>query len=577
MTPYTHPTAWAAIADHLHHLGTEVVFGLPGDDMALLGELERSDITVVLCRDQRNALFMATGYALASGRPGVCVIGKGPALTNALTGVLEARSAAAPLILIADGTRLDRLGTGAFQELDQLTAVRPYVKWAARVDHAERLPGTLEKAAALAVNGAPGPVYLELAEQIAAEPVTRSGPWRPAAPQRPAPDPDALAATAARIAAAERPLLLVGGGARHRNAGRRIERFAERIGAGLFSTASGRGTVAEDHPLHCGVSGLYTVAPMDALWREADLVIALGSRLEETATFGWPEDATQLPVIQAVLGEENLTMERPGDHVLGDAGRIVDGWAELLAGHRPADAWPARVRVARAALVQRAADRAEEAAKTVADGAVPVARVLAALDRAVPADRVLVQENGLQDMWSYFFPHWSLGSGGGSVVPSEQTPLGFGAAAAVGVRLAEPAGRPVVAVVGDGAFNLFRSELPTVADAGAAVLYVVLDNGGYGWLQSNLDRVSPAGSRFAFTRPRPTGTEGLTSAYGLGYRRVTDADELVGALADGWRQVAAGTTTVVEVATALADMPPGMTASAGDFPEREGPQPDGAP
>ncbi len=292
---------------------------------------------------------------------------------------------------------------------------------------------------------------------------------------------------------------------------------------------------------------------MDALWREADLVIALGSRLEETATFGWPEDAAQLLVIQAVLGEESLTMERPGAHVLGDAGRIVDGWAELLAGHRPAEAWPARVRAARAALVQRAADRAEEAAKTVADGAVPVARVLAALDRAVPADRVLVQENGLQDMWSYFFPHWSLGSGGGSVVPVSYTRIR------------------------DGAFNLFRSELPTVADAGAAVLYVVLDNGGYGWLQSNLDRVSGTHSRFAFTRPRPTGTEGLTSAYGLGYRRVTDADELAGALADGWRQVAAGTTTVVEVATALADTPPGMTASAGDFPEREGHQPDGAP
>ncbi|MFI0712825.1 thiamine pyrophosphate-binding protein [Streptomyces inhibens] len=569
MTTYTHPTAWAAIADHLHHLGSEVVFGLPGDDMALLGELERSDTTVVLCRDQRNAVFMATGYALAAGRPGVCVIGKGPALTNALTGVLEARSAAAPLILIADGTRLDRLGTGAFQELDQLTAIRPYVKWAARVDHADRLPGALEKAAALAVNGTPGPVYLELAEQIAAEPVTRTGPWRPAAPQRPAPDQDALAATAERIAAAERPLLLVGGGARHRNDGRRIEHFAEQLGAGIFSTASGRGTVAEDHPLYCGVSGLYTVAPMDALWREADLVIALGSRLEETATFGWPEDSAQLPVVQAVLGEESLVMERPGAYVLGDAGRIVDGWAGLLAGRRPPRDWPERVRTVRAALAGRAADRAEEAGKHAPEGAVPVARVLDALDRVVPADRVLVQENGLQDMWSYFFPHWSLGSEGGSVVPSEQTPLGFGAAAAVGVRLAEPAGRPVVAVVGDGAFNLFRGELPTVADAGAAVLYVVLDNGGYGWLQSNLDRVSGTGSRFAFTTSRPTGTEGLTSAYGLGYGRVTDADQLEPALTAAWRQVAAGTCAVVEVAVALADTPPGMSGSAGDFPERE--------
>ncbi|MFB6438301.1 thiamine pyrophosphate-binding protein [Streptomyces sp. NPDC056411] len=570
MTVASHPTAWAAVADHLRHLGTRAVFGLPGDDMALLGELERTDTRVVLCRDQRNALFMATGYALAAGRPGVCVIGKGPALTNALTGLLEARSAAAPLLLIADGTRLDRLGTGAFQELDQLTAVRPFVKWAVRVDHAERLPAALEKAAALAVNGTPGPVYLELAEQIAADPVPRTGPWRPVRAQRPGPDPDALAATADRIAAARRPLLLVGGGARHRNTGRRIERFAELLGAGLFTTASGRGTVAEDHPLYCGVSGLYTAAPMDALWREADLVIALGSRLEETATFGWPDETAELPVVQAVLGEESLVLERPGDHVLGDVGRTVDGWTGLLAGHRPGDGWPERVGAVRAALAQRAADRAEVAGKRVPEGAVPVSRVLTALDRVVPADRVLVQENGLQDMWSYFFPHTTLGAGAGSVVPSEQTPLGFGAAAAVGVRLAEPAGRPVVAVVGDGAFNLFRAELPTVADAGAAVLYLVLDNGGYGWLQSNLDRVCGPESRFAFTVPRPTGTEGLARAYGCDYRRVTAADELDAALSAAWQQVAGGTTAVVEIAVALPDTPPGMSGSAGDFPEREG-------
>ncbi|MFE7316685.1 thiamine pyrophosphate-binding protein [Streptomyces sp. NPDC057555] len=576
MTGHPYPTAWAAVADHLHHLGTRAVFGLPGDDMALLAALEPTDTRVVLCRDQRNAVFMATGYALATGRPGVCAVGKGPALTNALTGVLEARSAAAPLILIADGTRLDRLGTGAFQELDQLTAVRPYVKWAARADTPERLPALLEKAAAVAVNGTPGPVYLELAEQVVDAAVPRPGAWRPAAPQRPGPDPDALAATARRIAAARRPLLLVGGGARHRNADRRIERLAERLGAGVFSTASGRGVVAEDHPLYCGVSGLYAAPPADALWREADLVVAIGSRLEETATFGWPDGAAeQLPVVQAVLGEDGLALERPGAHVLGDAGRIVAGWRELLADHRAEGAWADRVRAVRAALEQRAADRAEQAAKAAPAGTVPVAGVLAALDRAVPAERVLVQENGLQDMWSYFFPHWTLGTGGGAVVPSEQTPLGFGAAAAAGVRLALPAGRPVVAFVGDGAFHLFRSELPSLADAGVAVLYVVLDNGGYGWLQANLDRVSGTGSRFAFTAARSTGTAGLAAAYGLGHRRVTDAAELDAALAAAWQEVAGGTTSVVEVAVALTDTPPGMAGAAGDFPEREGAEGDG--
>ncbi|KOG48525.1 acetolactate synthase large subunit [Streptomyces virginiae] len=573
MSGHTYPTAWHAVADHLRHLGAGAVFGLPGDDMDLLGALEGTDTRFVLCRDQRNALFMATGYALASGRPGIAAVGKGPALTNTLTGVLEAASAAAPVVLIAGGTALDRLGTGAFQELDQLTAVRPYVKWAARVDHADRLAGVLEKALTLAVNGTPGPVYVEIAEQIAGEPVTRTGPWRPAGPQRPTPDPEVLRTTADTIAAARRPLLLVGGGARHRNTGRVLEAFAERIGAGIFTTASGRGTVAEDHPLFCGVSGLYTVAPADRLWHESDLVIALGSRLEETATFGWPA-AAGLPVIQVVTGEESIVTDRPGAGVLGDVERTVAAWTALLAGHAPAADWTERVHEVRQAHAVRATERAAAADAAAAAGGpgaggVPVARVLSALDGAVPATRILVQENGLQDMWSYFYPHWSCGALGGSVVPSEQTPLGFGAAAAVGVALAEP-DRPVVAVVGDGAFNLFRSELPTVADAGAALLYVVLDNGGYGWLQTNLDRVSGTESRFAFTVDRPTGSEGLARAYGLGYWRVDNPDDLHGVLHTAWKHCAEhGTAGVVEVGVSLTDSPPGTSGSNGDFPLRE--------
>lgn len=562
-----HPSAWHAVADHLQHLGATTVFGLPGDDMDLLAALEGTHTTVVLCRDQRNAVFMATGHALATGRPAVCAVGKGPALTNTLTGLLEARSAAAPVVLVAGGTALERLGTGAFQELDQLGAVRPFVKWAERVDRADRLPAALEKATAMAVGGTPGPVYLEIAEHVAGEAVEQPGPWRPSAPQRTGADEDVLRATARLVGAARRPVLLVGGGARHRNTDRRIERFAELLGAAVFSTASGRGTVAEDHPLYCGVSGLYTVPPADRLWQETDLVVALGSRLEETATFGWP-DRTRLPVVQVVSAEDSVVTGHPGAHVLGDVGRTVADWTAALREHRPAEAWTDRVRSIRAEL-----DRIPGGRTDLPDGpgagehGVRVADVLAGIDRAVPADRVLVQENGLQDMWSYFFPYWSCGAAGGSVVPSEQTPLGFGAAAAVGVALAEP-GRPVVAVAGDGAFNLFRGELPTLADSGAAVLYVVLDNGGYGWLQANLDRVCGERSRFAFTGDRPTGTAALAGAYGIGHWRVDTPGTLDLALAEAWAHCASGRAAVVEVAVSLTDRPPGVAEPAGDFPTK---------
>ncbi|WP_031064204.1 thiamine pyrophosphate-binding protein [Streptomyces sp. NRRL WC-3742] len=561
--PY--PGAWFAVADHLAHLGVNTVFGLPGDDMDLLAALKDTDTTVVLCRDQRNALYMATGHALARGGPAVCVVGKGPALTNTLTGLLEARSAAAPVVLLAGGTALESLGTGAFQELDQLSAVRPFVKRAERVDRPEQLPAALERAVAAAVNGTPGPVYLEIAEQVGPQTVPRPAAWRDSRPQRLGPDEDVLRASAERIAAARRPLLLVGGGARHRNGDGAIERLAELLGAPVFVTASGRGTVSEDHPLYCGVAGLYAQEPVARLWHRADLVVALGSRLEETATFGWPERGA-LPVIQVVAGEDSVVTASPGLNVLGDVARTVAGWTAALAARPGARDWAELVREARTELFEAASKRAEEARLAVPEGAVTVAQVLEAVDRAVPEDRILVQENGLQDMWSYFYPHWTCRSAGGSIVPSEQTPLGFGAAAALGAALAAP-GRPVVALAGDGAFNIFRGELPTLVGVPAPVLYVVLDNGGYGWLQANLDRVCGPDPGFEFAVPgRATGTAGQARDLGLWYRRVERAEELGEALASAWAECTAGRSAVVEAAVSLSDRPPGVDEPDGDFP-----------
>src|SRR5688572_14632680 len=135
MSARTYPGCWHAVVDFLESAGADTVFGLPADDLALLAALEPSRLRMVLCRDQRNAAFMATGYALQSGQPGVCVIGKGPASTNVLTGVLEARCSAAPLVVLAAGTAVERRGSAAFQELDQMSFVAPLVKWAHRVDH----------------------------------------------------------------------------------------------------------------------------------------------------------------------------------------------------------------------------------------------------------------------------------------------------------------------------------------------------------------------------------------------------------------------------------------------------------
>ncbi|GAB1689007.1 thiamine pyrophosphate-binding protein [Krasilnikovia sp. M28-CT-15] len=556
-------SGWQAVVEGLHQLGVQTLFGLPSDDLHLLAALEERDMRMVLSRDQRNAMFMAIGHALAGGTTAVCVVGKGPAVTNTVTGLLEANAARVPVVLLATGTAAERRGTGAFQELDQLSIVRPLVKWCHRVDTPQRLGAALERAFFVAANGAPGPVYLELPEEIGGGPVPERE-WRRAPAHRPAPDPDAYAAALAAVRRADRPMLLIGGGARHRNTDRIIERLAERLGAPMITTASGRGVVDEDHPHFCGLAGLYAHPATTDLWARTDLVVALGSRLEETATFGWEHRCPAPPVVQINVAEADVVHDRPGPIVLADVRRTVSALLEGLGPAGPGTphvAGPASVRGA--ALAQHT-DRLTEAA---AGPHLRIVEILAAVQDLAP-DRILVQENGLQDMWSYFWPAYT---GGTFVAPSEQTSLGFGAAAAVGVSLAVPA-RTTVALVGDGAFNLFRSDLATAVEAGAGVLYVVLDNGGYGWLQQQLTQHSGGRSRFRFTRPRPVAgsTAGADGPAGEWTVRVADRDALRPALRQGLRWCRRGRPAVVVVDVRLDDVAPGLDELAGDFPAVQG-------
>ena len=542
--------SWCAAAAVLRAAGVEVVFGLPGDDMDALEAVAGAGIRFVLCRDQRNAVFMATGYALQSGSPGVALVGKGPAVTNAVTGVLEASSSAAPVVLLSAGTAVERRGGGAFQELDQLSVVAPLTRWAARVDHPDRLVPLLRRAMAVATHRH-GPVYVELPDHLlkAEIPVPAGGSID--VPSEVVIAPDSPATSALR--AARRPILLVGGGMRHRNADRLIETVAESFGAAVACTATGRGAVDESIPLFCGLSGLYTPDVAARLWTETDCVVALGSRLEETATFQWPAG---IPVVQVNTDVADLNTDFAGPRVLADARAVLSAWRNC---RTPDPEWVATVHSVHEELL---AERDTSLRELRNSPDLHVAEVLAALDEVVPSDRILVQENGLQDMWSYRFPLYACAGGAGSVVPSEQTSLGFGAAAAVGVRVAAPE-RPVVAFVGDGAFGLFGADLPTAVAEGG-ILYVVLRNGGYGWLQAQLDQRTEPPAGYAFVDAAAVTAQAPDLP---GLRQITTGKATLTAdVTEAWKFASAGQVVVLNVPVRLEDAMFGGEAAGGDFP-----------
>ncbi|KIF79602.1 acetolactate synthase large subunit [Streptomyces sp. 150FB] len=545
--------AWSAIVDLLVANGVDTCFGLPGDDLELLRALDAAGLDLVPCRDQRNAMYMATGYALQSGRLAVCALGKGPAVTHAATGLLEARESGAPVLVLAAGVPERRRGSGGFQELDQVAVTAPLVRWAHRVGHPDRVVPATVTALTRAVGPPSGPVYLEIPDDVRTAEILVTGP-RPTLPESLVLESVAVTPgpALAAIRAARRPVVLVGGGMRHRNDGGVIERFAERLGAALFTTASGRGAVDERHPLFCGVAGLYAAAPARELWSSCDLVVSLAGRLEETVAEGgtpWPPVA----VVQVNVDPGALSAEFAGPRVLGDARHAVLGWSRALdeggkAGHaEETEAWANKIAVARKAM------SVEVEAELVRAATLPgirIAELLAALDATAGEHHVLVQENGLQDMWSYCFP---FHAGGGSIVPSEQTPLGFGAAAAIGVKRAAP-GHEVTAFIGDGAFLAARADIAATAPAHGGVLYVVLCNGGYGWLDAQRARLGLDPERYPFTRP---GTPPpVVDGPDIHCRVLRDKAALTDELLAARRLCSQGYTAVLMVPVAPDDIPP---------------------
>ncbi|MFE3185903.1 thiamine pyrophosphate-binding protein [Streptomyces violascens] len=564
---------WKAVAALLEQEGVQAAFGLPADDLDLLEALDGTGIRFLLCRDQRNALFMATGYALQSGATGIAFTGKGPAVTNTLTGLLEAKYAAAPVVLLSAGTAVERRGAAAFQEVDQLSVVAPLVKWAARVDAPARLAPMLRRALLVAREGVPGPVYLELPDHLLTAGIPLSASSRGTAPAEGIADRLARpvhvrlaeeSAALRTLKGAERPVLLIGGGMRHHNGPRILEGLAERLGAAVFCTASGRGAFDETHPQFCGLAGLYLPDASKRLWERTDCLLTLGSRLEETATYGWPSGVGQeVPVVQVNVDAAEFHTDYAGPKVLADAAALLPGLLADGTG-RPSAAssdWTQDVRAVHEEL-HRA--HREELDRLTVEDELHIAEVLAALAEVLPDDLVLVQENGLQDMWSYQYPVHAGTPRSGSIVPSEQTSLGFGAAAAAGVKTASPQ-RPVVAFVGDGAFNLFAVDLPTLVEQQLGVLYVVLRNGGYGWLQSQLEQRKNPLSGFRFVDSGAIG-QSAPELPGLYQLTLGDKDSLRSDIEQAWKICRSGGPVVLNVPVRMADSLFGTAPAGGDFP-----------
>ena len=475
---------WDVIVDALRKEGVRFVFGLPGNPVVLYDSLyDEEGIQAILVRHETSGVFMAMAYAKLTRQPGVCFGSPGPGVANLIPGVLEAQSGCTPLIALGSSASSMLEGMGAFQETPQVDMFRPITKWSFRLPSADRAAWTMRRAFSLASNGKPGPVYVDVPFDVGTS-TTSEVQYVPSdRPIRVRPDPERVKEAADLLLASERPVIVAGGGAFASAASGELIALAELLGIPVLTTPCGRGVIPESHPLALGLVGLYRTRVGRRVYQEADLVLSLGSRNEEFQTAAWryfPEGAKfiQVDIDPSEMGRNWV----PDVAVVGDvklALRDLVAAVSQRARRRPLEEMP------RVKGIMEAKEAFEgEVEAECADASAPLKskRIVREANRVFGGGAVLVNENGSQDLWSYYFPYYKVLDIDGCVAPAEQTCMGFGVAGAIGAKLAAP-DRKVICTTGDGAFQMFMKELPTAVQYDAPVTWIVLNNFSLGWIK----------------------------------------------------------------------------------------------
>lgn len=535
------------VAEVLERHGVRYVFGQDSPEW-LYEAIDAERIRAITMRDERSAGFAADTVARLTGRPAVACGIHGPGALNLTTALFEARAACSPLVALVSGIETDVYGTGAFQEVDQVAVARPLVKWATRVERADRIEATVDHALRVSVSGRPGPVLVELPNDVLGQPQSASPTAAPAtgSPARPVAGGFGLADAAGLLADAARPVILAGGGARSATD---LVALAERLAAPVAVTAMGRGAFPETHALFAGVAGFMSDrddgsgAVANGVLARADVLLVLGSALDGVTT-----DGGRLPGPDTVIVRVDLDPEvfaRGTRHQLPIHGGVEGAIAGLLAAlDGPAHRAPAEDLAGAWAAVRAAQDR------RAADQASPIhpARLYQGLQRALAPDDVIVCDAAYSSVWalSYLrqgrhFERIAYGRAAGT--------LGFGLPGAIGAAAAFP-DRRVVALVGDGGLGFSWGELETLARERLRVVCVVLNNGCYAYqkLWHDLNDGTSRWLDFADVRH-----DRLAEAAGVAGLRVEAAGDLDAALG---KALALDGPCVVDVRIRPDELPP---------------------
>lgn len=510
--------------------GVKHIFGLCGDtSLPLYDAMYRLEhgMQHILTRDERSAAYMADGYARVSGRVGVCEGPSGGGATYILPGVVEANESSIALLCFTSDISVAARGRYALTELDQQALFKPLTKWNTMIDSGADIPRVLRRAFEQMTTGRSGAVHLGLPYDVQKQMVDETDIWGDASlgaypARRSCADAAAVAQSADLLAAAQRPLFIVGGGVLISGAEQELIACAERLGAAVATSVSGQGSIGDAHELALGVVGSNGgTLPTRAVVQAADLIVFVCCRAGSVTTERWrcpaPGKAKviQLDVDAAVIGA-NYPVEVG---LVGDAKLTLAALRDALeaAGCRRR-AW-GRDAVAAAKLEKFSAFHALAAA-----GERPIRpeRVVAELNRVLPDDAVVVADPGTP--CPYFSAYYRNDLAGRHFISNRaHGALGYSMAAAAGAYFGRPQAK-IVAVMGDGSFGFTVGELETVCRLRIPLAMIVISNASYGWIKAG--QKAGFGERYFSVDFARTDHAAVASAFGIRSYRVDDPAKL---------------------------------------------------
>jgi len=456
----------------LENEGVEYIFGVPGEEnLDFLESLRTSKIKLVLTRHEQGAAFMAATYGRMTGKVGVCLSTLGPGATNFVTGAAYAHLGAFPMMMITGQKPIKKSKQGRFQIIDVVSTFKPITKFSKQIVNGHTIPSLVREAFRLAVEERPGPVLLELPEDIAAEDVENPYIIPPQVPLRPAANQDAIFEAAAMIRAAKAPLLLVGAGANRKRVIKELSDFVRDTGIFFFNTQMGKGVVEGNSEKYVGTAALSAGDYVHCAIDRADLIINVGHDVIEKPPFFMEGDARQVIHINFYSADVD-EVYYPQHQVIGD---IADSIARLNkeVGYLDKDfSYYERVRDEVRTHISEGAD----------DPRFPVIpqRFVADVRRAMPDDGILALDNGMYKIW--FARNYRTQKSQTVVLDNALATMGAGLPSAMMISMLYP-DRRVMAIAGDGGFMMNSQELETAVRLGLNLVVLVLNDSSYGMIR----------------------------------------------------------------------------------------------